>query len=118
MEQNGEIFTYEATLTEGSTYFVFSSDFGSWDAINANRYGPTDANQEIAAGEEVTTQLSSNSNASYYISAQGDYVITFDRANLCFKFEAKGAGLKGDVDGSGIVDVDDVNEIINIILGY
>lgn len=118
MEANGDIFTYKATLTDASTYFVFSGNFGSWDDVNALRYGPTEENQQIASGEVIATQQSYNPGASYFINETGDFVITFDRANLTFKFEKAEAGLVGDVDGSGLIDIDDVNAIVNIILGF
>ena len=117
MTQNGEIFTYEAEIN-GDVWFIFSGTRGSWNDVNALRYGPLEANEDVIIGEEMTTQLSTNTNASYKVSGNGTYIITFDRENLKFKFEAKGAGIKGDVDGSGIVDVDDVNAVINLILNY
>ena len=61
------------------------------------------------------TQISSNGNASYKVGA-GEYVITFDKANLTFRFDAKGATTTGDVNGDTKVDVEDVNAVINMIL--
>ncbi|MBO7609117.1 MAG: hypothetical protein J6S96_02795, partial [Muribaculaceae bacterium] len=86
------------------------------DAVNALRYGPLEENEDVVIGQEMTTQLSENTNASYKISGNGTYTITFNKANLTFKFEGEGAGLMGDLDNSGIVDVEDVNAAINIIL--
>ena len=117
MTKTGNVYTAEATIN-GDVWFIFSDDFGSWDAVNARRFGPesADEDQVINPDEEVTTQLS-ESNKSYKITGNGDYVITFDKENLTFKFASKGAGVKGDVDGSGNVDVDDLNLIINMMLG-
>ena len=117
MEQDGDIFTYDVTIN-GDVWFIFSGDYGTWDAVNALRYGPLEDNEDVIVGQEMTTQLSTNTNASYKISGNGDYTITFDLANLTFKFEGGSGtpGVRGDVDGSGIVDVEDVNAAINIIL--
>ena len=111
---------YEAKAAfEGAVWFVFSSENGGWDAVNANRYGPADdatEDQEVAVGEEVTTQLTT-SGKSYKITGDGsEYTITFDKNNLKFKFEGGTPGVPGDVTGDGEVDIADVNAIINIML--
>ena len=90
MEQNGDIFTYEAEIN-GDVWFIFSGDYGTWDAVNALRYGPLEENEDVVIGQEMTTQLSENTNASYKISGNGTYTITFDRANLTFIFEDYGS---------------------------
>ena len=117
MEQNGEIFTYEAEIN-GDVWFVFSGSYGTWDNVNALRYGPLEANEDVIIGEETTTQLSTNTDASYKVTGNGTYTITFDRENLKFKFELKGEqpSLAGDLDGNNVVDVEDVNAAINIAL--
>jgi len=106
---------------EGDVWFIFSSASGSWDAVNAYRYGPLDEenDQEVAVGETVTTQLTTGGK-SYKITGDGsEYTITFDLNNLCFKFEAAGdtPSVRGDLNGDGVPGIDDVNILINIMLG-
>ena len=117
MTKNGDIYTYEAEIP-GDVWFIFADAIGSWDIVNGgHRYGPLEENEDVVAGEEHATQISGNGNASYKVGA-GNYVITFDKANLTFKFVAKGGEELpvGDVDGDKKVDVADVNAVINIIL--
>lgn len=113
------IFEAKATF-EGDVWFIFSGARGSWDDVNALRYGPVDdatEDQVVAVGEEVTTQLTT-SGKSYKITGDGsEYTITFDLNNLKFKFEAAQAGVPGDSNGDGIVDIADVNAVINMMLG-
>ncbi len=117
MTKNGNVYTAEATIN-GDVWFIFSDDFGSWDAVNARRFGPesADEDQVVNPDEQVTTQLSTGGK-SYKITGNGDYVITFDKENLTFQFTTKGAGKLGDLNGDDAVDVDDMNIIINIMLG-
>ncbi|MBR1882336.1 MAG: hypothetical protein IJ808_04875 [Muribaculaceae bacterium] len=111
-----QVYTYEAELN-GDIYFVFSGAIGTWDDVNGFRYGPNGANEDVTVGEEKTTQISTDTGASYKVTGDGgSYKITFDLANLKFKFE-KAGGLQGDVNGDGEVDVNDVNILINIVLG-
>lgn len=116
LTKEGEVYTTQAVV-DGDIYFVFSGAKGSWAAVNGFRFGPTEANEDIAAGVEVTTQISTNDGASYHFTGEGvEYTITFDPENLVFKFEGA-ADIKGDVNGDGEVDVTDINCIVNVILG-
>lgn len=112
--EDGKIFTYEATLS-GDTWFIFAGAIGSWDIVNANRYGPESEteDQEVFADEDVQTQLTSGGK-SYKIGA-GEYVITFNKETLVFKFATK-SGNPADVSGDGNVDVTDLNIVINVAL--
>lgn len=112
------VFTATATIP-GDVWFIFSSTNAGWDAVNEYRYGPesTEEDQVVEIGEEVTTQLST-SNKSYQVTGDGsEYVITFDMNNLKFKFEKAGNAIIGDVNGDEHVDVNDINIIVNIMLG-
>lgn len=118
--QEGETSNYSTVATVGAdSYFVFTGAKGSWDAINAFRFGPLEENEEVEAGVEVATQLSTNGSASYFIQGNGgEYKITFNPETLVFKFEAaEDPGIPGDVNNDGDVDVTDSNIITNIILG-
>ena len=118
MTANGDIYTYSGTNT-GKLQFIFANTQDVWNNINngEHRYGPADGDADIALGEEVTTQLTGDTGC-YNVTIDGEYTITFNKANLTFKVEAGGStpGVKGDVDGNGLVDVEDVNAAINIVL--
>ncbi len=108
---------YQAKATvNGDVWFIFSPFNTGWDDVNANRYGPESAEEDqvIEAGETVTTQLSTGGKSYKFTGDGSEYTITFDLNNLCFKFEA---GIAGDVNGNGSVGVEDVNEVINVMLG-
>jgi hypothetical protein len=112
------VFVAKASFS-GDVWFVFSSENGGWDAVNANRYGPSEEALEdevVEVGQVVTTQLTT-SGKSYKITGDGsEYTITFDLNNLCFKFET-GSNVTGDANGDGAVDISDVNAVINMMLG-
>ena len=113
---DGKIYTYEADIP-GDCWFIFAGAIGSWDIVNANRFGPesSEEDQEISADEEVQTQLSTGGK-SYKIGG-GSYVITFNKETLVFEFATKEAGEPCDVDGNGVIDVADLNIVINVTLG-
>ena len=120
MTEEEGIYTYTANMEEAKdVYFVFTEGIGSWEEINGHRYGPTEANQDVVVGEEMTTQLSTNDQAAYKLAAEvGEYTFTFDLANLKFKVEKIGSpGIPGDSNGDGQIDITDVNAVINMMLG-
>lgn len=80
--------TYTATHVEisGTVYFIFTTAQGDWTAVNAQRYSPTDANQQVVADAVVQTQLSTNDQAAYFITGDGFYDITFNMNDLTFSF--------------------------------
>ena len=86
--EGSNIFTAEFTIT-GRTWFIFTTQLGSWGDVNSHRYGPLSGNEQVASGNEYTTQISTNDQASYYIDA-GDYTITLDMNTL--KFTVAGQG--------------------------
>lgn len=69
--------------------------------------------QEFTPGERVVTYYCKYSDSS-------DYTIQFgSETNLLKMFTVRCIdGVRGDVNGDGIVDIDDVNELINVILKY
>ena len=120
MTEADGVFTYTATIEEAKDYyFVFTTATGTWADVNGHRYGPTEANQDVVLGEEIATQLSTNDQAAYKLAAEaGEYVFTFDMANLKFKVDKIGTpGVPGDANGDGLVDISDVNSVINQMLG-
>ena len=120
MTEADGVFTYTATIEEAKDYyFVFTTATGTWADVNGHRYGPTEANQDVVLGEEIATQLSTNDQAAYKLAAEaGEYVFTFDMANLKFTVDKIGTpGVPGDANGDGLVDISDVNSVINQMLG-
>jgi len=94
MTSNGDgTYTYTATLTSATVWFVFSDGLASsssdWDTFNGTyRYGPTTgSNQTVTVDTETTTQRQGNGNGSYQFTgtAGNSYTITFDANNLTFK---------------------------------
>ncbi|MBR1935172.1 MAG: tyrosine-protein phosphatase [Muribaculaceae bacterium] len=71
----------------GTVYFVFATELGDWSAVNSNRYGPTDGDQAVAVDTEITTQLSGNDQAAYYVTGNGSYNIVMDIEKLTFTVE-------------------------------
>ena len=113
------VFQAKATIN-GDVWFIFSPFNTGWDDVNANRYCPESAEEDqvIEAGETVTTQLSTGGKSYKFTGDGSEYTITFDLNNLCFKFEANGdQPLKGDTNADGVVDIADVNNAIDMMLG-
>lgn len=115
--KDGDNYTCEFEFT-GDNYFIFSGAKGSWNKVNAFRFGPLEASEDVTEGVETATQLSTNGDASYKMVCDGKYVVTFNPTALTFTIKsAKTPGIKGDVNGDGTVDVSDINALINIMLG-
>ena len=116
--EDNNIYTYTATLN-GEVYFIFTNAKADWADINngEHRYGPAAGDEEITVGQEVTTQLTGDTGAyKLVLGEETEVTITFDLANLKFKVEDN-KGLVGDVNGDNAVDGNDLNMLINIILG-
>ena len=83
-------YSYTATIS-GSVWFVFSSGLDSnWDVFNAEyRYGPASgADEEVQAGEWITTQKQGNGNGAYKFTGSGsEYVFTFNPYINKFKID-------------------------------
>ena len=117
--------TYEDTLTiSAPIYFVFAD--GGPDAWNNDwttfsgtyRYGPA-STMTVTTGTHYTT-AKRNNNASYYFVGDGsDYRITLDANSLDFVIEVienQSAGLLGDVNDDGLVNVTDAIIYVNFLL--
>ncbi len=116
--EDNNIYTYTATLS-GDVYFIFTNTKDAWDVINngEHRFGPTAGDEEVTIGEEHTTQLTGDNGAyKLVLGEETELTITFDLANLKFKVEDN-KGKVGDVNGDDAVDGNDLNMLINIILG-
>ena len=126
-DEGSDIYTLTVNIS-GTVWFVFADGQDSdWNTFNANyRYGPTgNGSQEVGVGTEYTTQKSNN-NHSYKFTGNGlDYTFTFNLSQLTFSIqeyqetqEPDPSMLQvGDVNGDGSINIADVTEIIDIILG-
>ncbi len=102
LTQEGDNYTVTTTIS-GDNYFVITGATGSWEAINAFRYGPLDANQDVAIGETVTTQLSTNDGASYKMTGDGSrYTLSFNPTALTFVITQE-TGSINDINASTVV---------------
>lgn len=83
-------YSYTATIS-GAVWFVLADGQDSnWDTFNANyRIGPTGSvDEEVTTGNWVTTQKAPTGGKSYkFTGSGGDYVFTFDPANMRFKID-------------------------------
>ena len=88
-EETEGLYTYTVNVEETKDiYFVFTEGIGSWDEVNGHRYGPTEANQDVVVGEDMTTQLSTNDQAAYKLAAvAGEYTITFNKNTMTFRVD-------------------------------
>ena len=88
-EETEGVFTYTVNVEEAKDiYFVFTEGIGSWDEVNGHRYGPTEANQDVVVGEDMTTQLSTNDQAAYKLAAvAGEYTFTFNKNTMTFRVD-------------------------------
>ena len=117
---------YVDTLTiNAPIYFVFADGSpeewnNDWPTFSGNyRYGPA-ATTTITTGTIYTTAKRDN-NYSYFFTGDGsDYLFTFNVDNNTFMLqvlETQPVVKRGDVDGNGMVDIDDVALLISVILG-
>lgn len=125
-EQGNGIYTYTANIN-GTVWFVFADGQDSdWNTFNANyRYGPKNNTEEVATGNNYTTQKSNN-NHSYKFTGNGsDYTFTFNLNNFTFSINEyqepelpDPTGLSvGDVNADGEVTIGDITQLIDILLG-
>ena len=125
-EGNG-IYTLTANVS-GTVWFVFADGQDSdWNVFNANyRYCPASGgSQEVAAGGTYSTSKNNN-NHSYKFTGDGlDYTFTFNLSQLTFSIQEyqepsvpdPSMLQVGDVNGDGSINIADITEIIDIILG-
>ncbi len=115
--EDGNIFTYTTTLS-GEVYFIFTNAQLAWSVINngEHRFGPANGDTRITANEYITTQLTGDTGAYIFDAGEheSEFTFTFDLQNLKFRIEGSKVG---DVNGDGAIDGNDLNMLINIILG-
>ena len=86
--------------TEDTRYATITDETGSIELFN--RF----------TNNKVTLPEDGKYNVTGFVSVYEDKIQVYPT-----EFEQVGGYLTGDVDGSGIIDVDDVNAVINVILG-
>lgn len=126
--ENGTIYTATVTTSkDNGNYFGFTSmlandnDDGGWSYIAPYRFGAelngegdfwiTDAllNTALNLGADGTTRA--------YRLEKGEWNFSVDMSTRTLTVTKVQQSIPGDVDGSGVVDVTDVNVVVNIILG-
>ena len=128
MDYNAEDNLYTATVTfdgrgeSGENYFSFTTelaennDDGGWAYIEPFRYGAVTENNsdfwydDMYDGQPLDIQ---QGKAAFRIM-NGQYNITVDLANL--KVIIERAGLRGDVNKDGVIDIADVTALISHVL--
>ena len=126
--ENGTIYTATVTTSkDNGNYFGFTSmlandnDDGGWSYIAPYRFGAelngegdfwiTDAllNTALNLGADGTTRA--------YRLEKGEWNFSVDLSARTLTVTKVQQSIPGDIDGSGAVDVTDVNIVVNIILG-
>lgn len=82
MTKSGDTFTGTYTFTSATSYFAFTTVQGSWDVVNANRWGSPHLVNDAAP---VALISSATQNEPCCTIDQGTYEITVDWANMTVK---------------------------------
>ena len=126
-DQGNGIYKHTVNIS-GTVWFVFADGLNSdWNYFNANyRYGPNgNSTQDVTIGTEYSTQKSNNNHAYRFVGEGKDYTFTFNLRQLTFSIaEYQEPELPnpydfqvGDVNGDGSINISDITEVIDIILG-
>lgn len=125
MTNTGNGIYVDTVTVSAPIYFVFA-DGGpdewnnNWTAFNSTyRYGP-EYTTTITTDTQYATAKRNNDNSYYFTGDGSDYLFTFDLINLTFKIEVinyQSVVNPGDVNEDGKVDVKDVSDLVNYILG-
>ena len=126
-DQGNGIYSHTATIN-GTVWFVFADGQNSdWTVFNANyRYGPSSGgSQEVFLDNTYTTQKSNNNHSYKFTGSGQSYTFTFNLNNLTFSiqeyqeplFPDPFSFIVGDVNRDNEINIADITEIINILLG-
>ncbi len=126
-DQGNGIYTLTTNLS-GTVWFVFADGLSSdWTVFNSNhRYGPNgNGSQEIFLDNDYKTQKSNNNHSYKFVGSGKDYTFTFNANSLMFNVKEYEEPLGpdpttlqvGDVNGDGEINIADVNNLIDIVLG-
>ena len=132
MTRDEENNVYTATITtdgmpDGYSYFSFSTelamydDQGSWDYIKPFRFGAvTDGNpflvSEDQIGNLISLEMNEEPNAFQIPAGEWNLTLSYDEMTLIIKKVAPDV-MRGDVNDSGDVRIDDVTALIDYLLG-
>ena len=128
MTDNGNgIYTFTTNIN-GTVWFVFADGLtNDWTAFNANyRYGPSgNSTVTVNLNTYYTTRKSNNDHSYKFIGEGIDYKFTFNLNNLTFHIEKyeepplpdPSTLEMGDVNGDGEVNISDLSDLIDILLG-
>lgn len=126
--ENGTIYTATVTTSkDNGNYFGFTSmlandnDDGGWSYIAPYRFG-AELNGEgdfwiTDALLNTALNLGADGSTRAYRLEKGEWNFSVDMSTRTLTVTKVQQSIPGDVDGSGVVDVTDVNIVVNIILG-
>lgn len=104
---------------DGFAYFSFTTKLDAnndWDVIAPYRFG-AESPDLLVSEEMLGTELTLQAGGNAFKLADGEYSLSLNLETMKLVITKKAADLKvGDVTGDGLVDIDDVNAVINIIL--
>lgn len=86
------VYTVENVEINGTVYFIFTTQLGSWNDVNTHRYGPTSGDELVTIDATTTTQISTNDQAAYYVNGAGTYNITLNMSTMTFVIEEMSGG--------------------------
>ena len=119
---NGEKYTATIDFVDpygGYSYFSFSTALGdTWDEIAAYRMGAT-TNNYLINEERLGTQLPIVAGSNSFRIPVGKYNLTLYLAGgvlVVDRWTEPVPYLRGDVDGSGFVNIEDVTALIDVLL--
>ena len=121
--EDGLVYTAEIECdgrNDGYNYFSFTKHLGEdpedWDAIADYRFGAVSEGDFWVTPELLGQAISlTGENGQALMIAAGKYNLTLDMGELTLVIESN--GVRGDLNGDGIVDVTDVSLAIDIVLG-
>ena len=134
MTRDEENNVYTATITTtgeayvdpetgiGYSYFSFTKQLvenaDDWDAIDPYRFGADSDGDFLVTDETLGNEIAlMNGGATFQIPA-GQWNLTLSVDNMTLVIEKVAATVvRGDVDGDGDADIDDVTRLIDVVLG-
>lgn len=126
VDPNTGLYTADITCdgrNSGYNYFSFTTelaqnnDQGGWDYIAPFRFGAVSKGDFLVTDNMLGRELSlTYDRGQSFKIPEGEYQLSLNLETMKLIITKK-VSIPGDVDGSGVVDVTDVNIVVNIILG-
>ena len=126
MERDAQTGLYTAAIecidadNNGYDFFSFTTelaennDQGGWDYIAPYRFGAVSEGDFLVSDDMLGIELTLEANGDAFQIPAGKYNLTLNYTDMKLKIEK--AGMRGDANGDGTVDVNDVTTTINYIL--